>query len=483
MRCKVLIRLWVCVVFGLALGGCTVPHAIDRDSFMQPAHTRPPALRGFPADVKVIATPALIDYQLTLADRGLYLSNINDIKPIDPTLCPINIVGHRGYFRAPENSVQGIRHGLLAGNDAIELDLIQLSDGNWVIHHDLTLGRTTGTDDGKAYAVPRLNSRDWTRVRVRNPRTLALEPDQAAPFLADALNEIQRFAAPHQHVNFEIKSRPSTQALQHLDRQIRARLGGGYYYSSMSLETLRAVRAINPHVYLGWIVPPEPTSISVLKQHGKSSPGYRKFQADFERVLEAGRRYSDLARLEWSNDKLLDQLHAALGPASGLHVDVRRLEQKPALISKAHARGLQVYSYSINGHAYHLNTLKQLDKALPDGVIADASPYRLCQQLFDLFHPRQHHQPVSALGKMVSMLPADADLERLSDQTSHVANRLYLALDGNVRPLKRSVSHSALQAPIHPPSTTPGQPGKIRDEMLPIEPERPILIRLDRGER
>src|SRR5438105_4409260 len=54
------------------------------------------------------------------------------------------VVAHRGASgAAPENTIAAIRLALEAGADMIEIDVQQTREGEIIVFHDATLGRTT----------------------------------------------------------------------------------------------------------------------------------------------------------------------------------------------------------------------------------------------------------------------------------------------------------------------------------------------------
>lgn len=58
----------------------------------------------------------------------------------------MRIAGHRGAAGlAPENTLAAIKAALNAGVDAVEFDVRQTKDGDFVLSHDATTLRTTGT--------------------------------------------------------------------------------------------------------------------------------------------------------------------------------------------------------------------------------------------------------------------------------------------------------------------------------------------------
>ncbi len=79
-------------------------------------------------------------------------------------------VGHRGYSAAtPENTLTAERRAFDVGADMVELDVQKSSDGQVVVIHDDTVGRTTDalTDD----RVDSLTLSEPAAARRRLPRT------------------------------------------------------------------------------------------------------------------------------------------------------------------------------------------------------------------------------------------------------------------------------------------------------------------------
>ncbi len=72
-----------------------------------------------------------------------------------PQRAPL-VLGHRGYrARFPENTLLAFREALAAGADGIECDLQKSGDGRYVIIHDPTTDRVTGSrlEVGRASSV------------------------------------------------------------------------------------------------------------------------------------------------------------------------------------------------------------------------------------------------------------------------------------------------------------------------------------------
>jgi glycerophosphoryl diester phosphodiesterase len=92
---------------------------------------------------------------------------------------PPLILGHRGYrARFPENTLLAFREAFAAGADGIECDLQKSADGRYVIIHDATTDRVTGS----ALEVGRAGSREL--------RALDAGRGERLPFLEDMLSAL-----------------------------------------------------------------------------------------------------------------------------------------------------------------------------------------------------------------------------------------------------------------------------------------------------
>ena len=64
----------------------------------------------------------------------------------NPEFARVLVAGHRGaLLRAPENTFPSFQHAVALGADIIELDVRYTRDGRWVVFHDATLERLTGS--------------------------------------------------------------------------------------------------------------------------------------------------------------------------------------------------------------------------------------------------------------------------------------------------------------------------------------------------
>lgn len=110
---------------------------------------------------------------------------------------PPLVLGHRGYrARFPENTLLAFREAFAAGADGIECDLQKTADGRYVIIHDATTDRVTGS----ALEVGRTSSREL--------RALDAGGGERLPFLEEMLSALPARA----YLDLELKEETLTPA-------------------------------------------------------------------------------------------------------------------------------------------------------------------------------------------------------------------------------------------------------------------------------
>lgn len=169
--------------------------------------------------------------------------------------------GHRGARAvAPENTLAGFRHALLAGADAVELDVRATADGVLVVHHDPTLDRSllSRTDGGP---VP-------LGLAIRSLRASALAPyrvgrarSEKVPTLDEVLSWLHGEALavrPGFAIDVEVKveepaylsAPPAELARLVVDAVRRCEAQGHVRVLSFSTALLAAVRPLEPSLPL-----------------------------------------------------------------------------------------------------------------------------------------------------------------------------------------------------------------------------------------
>ncbi|MDY0207231.1 MAG: glycerophosphodiester phosphodiesterase family protein [Pseudomonas sp.] len=111
--------------------------------------------------------------------------------------CPgFQTFAHRGSSEEAENSIEAVSKALQSGHNGVEIDVQQLKDGNWVVHHDLSLGRV---NYGQSGLVTNMTSHQWRKVRLKDVE--GFETGIHAPFLVELLIAYRRSAAASQVLN------------------------------------------------------------------------------------------------------------------------------------------------------------------------------------------------------------------------------------------------------------------------------------------
>jgi glycerophosphoryl diester phosphodiesterase len=164
------------------------------------------------------------------------------------------VVGHRGARgEAPENTLAGFGHALRAGVVALELDVRLSADGELVVIHDATVGRTTGATGSVAeLTAAQLAALD---ARAAFPDWPAPPDQSAVPRLADVLDA---FAAVGRCFAIEIKS-DTPERLERVSVALatlieRYRLLGRVTVTSfdpVALDLMRGRAPAVPRAYIG----------------------------------------------------------------------------------------------------------------------------------------------------------------------------------------------------------------------------------------
>lgn len=229
------------------------------------------------------------------------------------------LVAHRGVSaRFPENTLSAFTAAVADGAAMLELDVGLSRDGELVVLHDETLGRTTNGDgflrDHDLEAVRRLDAGSWFDPRF------AGEP---VPTLAETLKRVGGEIA----VNVEIKP-----------EAVASRAEGGIEDKVVAL--VRAAGLLDRVVVSSF----EPTAVARVKR------------------AEPGLRTAVLFHHEMEFDPAV---FVALFGADGLHVNQRHLT--PEMVASLHGAGLYVAAYTANEAA----DLRRLVELGVDGIFTD----------------------------------------------------------------------------------------------------------------
>jgi glycerophosphoryl diester phosphodiesterase len=420
------------LTFFVLLSACT--------SLPVPVKKTPPALVGLPYDAMFDGTD-IIDIQLALGDRNLYLTSNGNIKILNTDQCKLDISAHRGSFKQPESSARAISSALKDNFNSVEIDIMQLKDGTWVNHHDSQTGRATVYYSGERFKLNRMSLKQFAGLKLRDKKNHDLLHER--PITAyEAFRAFAKNRKPNQKLNIEIKSPASGQQLSELDSLLRQTIGlGSFYYSADDFDTLYKLRGINPSVYLGFIQGGHPSSIDKLRADLRQGVKNDAYYIDNQNLIELVGKYGTKryrARYkDYTSSTGLSTLVSKLGTHSGLHLDIRSYMQNTRVKSRANELGMKIYTYSLNGTDYHQAQLLKLKTTqLPDGVIVDATPYRICQQLFTAALPAKRYQPLSTTGRYIASLPDDTDFDRLNEMLAYQHEGYYLSLASGLKIIK-----------------------------------------------
>ena len=262
---------------------------------------------------------------------------------------------HRGSPDEPENSLSAVRGTLDGAWDGVEIDMQQLQTGEWVLNHDLTLGRTTSVARRTARELP---ASAWRELRLKD-RNGRLTVERGA-FLSDVVDETRKH--PDKVLNAEIKLPFSgCDASLDADRAIAAGLpGGNWFLTAIDRRHLACARQIDPHGYMGLIV----LDASVIARQ-KGVP-----ETFAERIRPAN---LDAA---WMKRLLQD-----VGAPVGIHIDAQTLKANPRVLAQARELGIPVLTYGLSGDRDHAEALRAVAAAVqmrPSGAIIDGTATGFC---------------------------------------------------------------------------------------------------------
>lgn len=290
--------------------------------------------------------------------------------------CPsVQTVSHRGSPEQPENSIQAALRALHAGHNGVEIDIQQLRDGKWVVHHDLIPGRATY---GPNRPLASMTSQQWRQVHLLDRH--GSKTDIPAPFLDDLLIAFRANVRGSQFLNIEIKSGTqaySCDALAALDRNVSAQIPrAGFMYSSRTLENLRCLRTVNRGVYLGLVIDPHPDSINIDQSSvtGKAVNWLERVskKPTSEHLYKDNNNRDHLARTAFAD------IQSLIGPYYGFHIDYRDYWDFAPRYTNAKGRLMLYQLDDDDGLATQLELIREQQQSLPDAVIVDGSPTTLC---------------------------------------------------------------------------------------------------------
>ena len=438
-----------------------------------PPQPLPLELRAFPDDVNPSPAPDNIQRQLDLAQRNLYQTRDGHVRLLSAQACALDLVAHRGHVDYPENSLSGVKAAFAAGFPRVEVDIMRLRDGTWVLHHDAVTGRASGFASGVNSALSAMTAAGFSRLRLRDPKTLQLTTEYA-PTLSALLDALAQLMQDHQRLQVEFKSPASAHELVTLDRMLSKTLGQRYEYVAQDIELLAQLRQLNPSVYLGVIEVPASTSIQELGRQQADARGIQPTRLS-RRVEQKAQETYRKHRTNWLSATGMTKVQQRLGSNAGIHVDHASLTQQTGAVARAAQLNIPLYTYTVTGHAPHMASLAQLKakRTLPSGAVVDDTHLNICSAFFNVIPPAL---PDSSPESFILRLPADADFAVLAEQQRLLSTGQYRNNRGAiVRMPARTNARTASQAT---PVLLNTDFRTVEDEALDLRRDRALRIYL-----
>ena len=189
----------------------------------------------------------------------------------------VEVQAHRGHYTQPENSSAAIKSALNKGFDGVEIDIMQLKDGNWVVHHDLNLGRTlTGS---KHTLIRRINSSKYKRLKHKSRKGSVTS--LPATTLEKALDTFVKHSNNSQQLNIEIKDISSCSSIRNMADEVSLKLkDDSYQFTSINRTALQCLRDSGYKGYIGLVISPDSKKITddVKSKYSKYSK-YNKYKS------------------------------------------------------------------------------------------------------------------------------------------------------------------------------------------------------------
>lgn len=275
-------------------------------------------------------------------------------RPAGAACLGMALHAHRGAAQHPENSLSAVREALGGAWDGVEIDVQQLSDGQWVLHHDPITSRHSSAP---SQMVRTFDSASWQALRL--PARNGGPSGESAAFLRDVAAAIDPFP---QVLNIEIKQvfdrcHTASSLAQELGSAI---VSGRWFLTSLDRRHLACARQADRQGYLGLIVV-DPRSMALN-----------------DRTTAAAARYLKPLNLsaEW-----LRRVRSDVQAPVGVHVDAQSLKDNPGLMGDAAALGVAVFTYSLTGDAAHIQALRESyarSGFRPSGAVIDGDPTAFC---------------------------------------------------------------------------------------------------------
>ncbi|VVD91418.1 glycerophosphodiester phosphodiesterase [Pandoraea pneumonica] len=305
--------------------------------------------------------------RIAVAALAVTVGTLTTMAPVSAACLGMQIHAHRGSATAPENSARALQTGYAGAWDGVETDMQQLSDGTWVLHHDMQTGRSVLA--GAPRPVAQLTQADWRNARMTLNGRATNEPP---PFLSDVLAIANTF--PGKTLNAEIKEVVSNcTPIQGLVAQMKQGVPhGNWFLTSGLLQNLRCARTADRQGYMGLIV------FDGRNAEAVGSNKLTKFVAKHAKAPVLNRAW-------------MDHLVAQLGLPAGVHVDARTMDANPYLLDDAADTRLAVFAYAVQGDealAEAIGHAKARTGKLPSGAVIDGDAQAFCRRVTQVIGQR-----------------------------------------------------------------------------------------------
>ena len=251
------------------------------------------------------------------------------------------VIAHRGASGdAPENTLPAVAEAIRVGADMVEVDVRLSGDGQAVIFHDETIGRTTRVPARPARRLgPKTRLSELTLQEIRRLDAGVWFDRRFARTRVPTLDEVVSACAGRIGLNLELKP----------DRR------------STGPSRARLVAALSPIISSH----PEPNALL-----------FSSF--DHESLAELRRRHPGvrigllLTRDQVVGRGRLIESFKTASALSAVSVNLPSADVTPSLVETVHRRGYAIYVYTVNAPA----ALRRLIAAGVDGIFTDR-PARL----------------------------------------------------------------------------------------------------------
>ena len=307
---------------------------------------------------------------------GLYTQSL-----ADDDCSGVEVQAHRGHYTQPENSFAAIKVALDKGYDGVEIDIQQLKDGAWIVHHDLSLGRAlTGSN---LTFIRRITSSKYKRLKHKS-RT-GVVTSLPATTLDQALSIFAKNANSSQKLNIEIKDITSCTSIANMANKVSSKLkSNNYQFSSINRPALQCLRDSGYTGYVGLVVSPDSKYVTdnLKEKYGKYKSFTNKYIKKYNIVEISKKTYNIIGNYEVLKASGMAKLKRELGDDVGIHIDINTLSKQLSIIKLAKNKKIKITSYGLNGDADHAKRLSKIYKTTqwkPHTIIIDKKVANVCR--------------------------------------------------------------------------------------------------------